>query len=202
VPVDVRQLPVAVIARGGAHGTAFRVAPGVWVTCKHVLPEATGDCHLAGVPRSIHRIERGGGDGGDWCVVQLTRPELDPTAATLAFADGYRNGDQVWRVGFPRADARNGPAVIDGVLKEPLPGKEFAHVDSPGNVARPGMSGGPVIRRAEVGGVEVVGINQGHVDIETTWFFLFGSTRTVTTVVVDPALRQAVARMVANHEDE
>jgi hypothetical protein len=92
--------------------------------------------------------------------------------------------------------------VFDGVLKAPLPGKEFAHVDNPGNVARPGMSGGPVIRRAEVGGVEVVGIHQGHVDIETTWFFLFGSTRTVTTVVVDPALRQAVAGMVANREDQ
>ena len=198
-PACFRELPVAVVRHGGSAGTAFRVGPGLWVTCRHVLPAHAASCVLDGTRRDIVRRNDGRGIGGDWSVLELARPELDPMTAALVVDGSAGEGETVWAAGFPAAATSAGPHVIHGRLQGELTGLGgMRRLDSHGEVALPGMSGAPVVRCGPAGEPVVVGVLHGHVEIGTSWAGLFTTTSLASAVVVQVDLRHAVERVGGN----
>lgn len=198
-PVCFREVPIAVLVHGRVAGTTFRVGPGLWVTCRHVLPAHATSCEVDGTRREIVRRCDGRGIGGDWSVLELARPELDPFATALVVGATVGEGEEVWTAGFPDGITHAGPHVIHGRLQGNLTGLGgMRRLDGGGAVALPGMSGAPVVRRGRSGEPQVVGVLHGHVEIGTSWAGLITTTSLASAVVAQRDLRDAVERYLGS----
>ncbi|MEU2121131.1 trypsin-like peptidase domain-containing protein [Nocardia niwae] len=153
----VEALSHAVLALAGGDetvGTGFFVAPGLVLTCAHVVPEGLGTVSavwagetlaLAVVPE--WRLPSGpDGTGPDLALLRLERT-IDHPVVCLAF--DIEPGDELWGYGHPDGVYRAGDSVTfraTGPSSRGMPGEEavpLQHVSD--GRAGPGFSGGPVL---------------------------------------------------------
>ncbi|MCA3007476.1 MAG: trypsin-like peptidase domain-containing protein [Phycisphaerales bacterium] len=205
-PQCLQEVPIAVIcfeeATGTATGTAFRAGPGVWVTARHGVPANPRSCLVNGTRREVHALAVGVGKGGDWCVLKLQRPELDPFTASASFDTPVGDDLEVWAVGYIEENRRDVVRSVCGRISDSVDGPEdmrkrmFIGLEADQDVSTPGMSGAPVIALDDSGGPSVVGIWMGWRERRTTWAGLIRTTSVAGLVVVDPELPIAVDRML------
>ncbi|MBM3960815.1 MAG: trypsin-like peptidase domain-containing protein [Planctomycetes bacterium] len=144
----------------------------------------------------------GAGKGGDWCVLKLQRPELDPFTASARFATPVGDDVEVWAVGYIEENRRDVVRAVCGRMSDSVDGPEdmrkrrFIGLEADEDFRIPGMSGAPVMMLDDSGGPFVVGVWMGFSERRTTWAGLIQTTSVAGLVVVDPELPIAVDRML------
>lgn len=201
-PPCLRDVPAAVMLCGNGKGTAFRVGPGVWVTSRHGMPDVPQWCLVDGVRREVIAYTAGEGRGGDWSIVKLARPEIDPVRTSARFAASLDGFEKAWAVGFKMSDRLEVACVVGGRIAESVDApqdmrtRKFIGLQDDHEPIIPGMSGAPVVAIDDNGSPVVVGVWCGWIEMETTWAGLIRSTSVASLVVIDPDLPVAVERML------
>ncbi|SFW76298.1 trypsin-like peptidase domain-containing protein [Amycolatopsis australiensis] len=150
----LRAVTVPLIAPSGAEGTGFFVAPGVIVTCAHVITgAATG---VAEVVRSIgtehvgamrFRVVPGTYHANDPAAADLVllRAEQEAPAAHVLLHPAAEPGDPLWAFGYPAGRYRAGDSatlMLAGPSQRTEGAELLKTVHGP---VGPGYSGGPVL---------------------------------------------------------
>lgn len=158
-PADaLRAVTVPLVTPSGAEGTGFFVAPGVLLTCAHVITDRTAG--IAEVVRSLDtewipatefRVIPGTyrvNDPGSADVVLLqAQAQANATVAHVVLHPAAEPGDPLWAYGYPSGRYRSGDSAIL-TLAGPSRRTEGAELlkTVQGPIA-PGYSGGPVLNR-------------------------------------------------------
>jgi hypothetical protein len=201
-PACLHDVPVAVMICGDNKSTAFRVGPGVWVTSRHGMPDHPQSCFIDGVRRDVIAFTKGEGKGGDWSIVKLTDPELDPSTSVARFSASCEGLSETWAVGFTGSGQDDLACFASGRIAlavdapHDLRTRTFVGLESHQDPIIPGMSGAPVMVIEESGTPLVVGVWCGWIEMRTTWAGLIRTTSVAGLVVVDPDLPIAVDRML------
>jgi hypothetical protein len=152
--------------------------------------------------RELIALAVGVGKGGDWSVVKLNRPELDPITTSARFATSIVDDVDLWAVGYTEANRRDVVRAVCGRISDAVDGpddmrkRKFLFQEAGQDVNIPGMSGAPVIAVDDSGDAFVVGVWFGWMETHTTWAGLIRSTSVASLVVIDPELPVAVERML------
>ncbi|WP_331736515.1 trypsin-like peptidase domain-containing protein (plasmid) [Streptomyces canus] len=145
---------VELVGADGAMGTAFFIAPGLVLTCAHVL--GASDCSFRArwgdtelelfAPAEWYRPQLTDGSGPDLALLRVTG-ELDHPVAVLA--DAVEPGDELWGFGHPQGAYREGDSVT---FRAEGPSARGSTASAPvilyrvtGGRAGPGFSGAPVL---------------------------------------------------------
>lgn len=201
-PSCLRDVPIAVMICGDNKSTSFRVGPGVWVTSRHGMPDHPQSCFVDGVRRDVIAFAAGEGKGGDWSIVKLAHPELDPSPSVARFSASVEGLAETWAVGFKGGGQNDVACFVCGRIAAAVDAphdlrmRKFVGLESHQDPIIPGMSGAPVMVVEESGAPRVVGVWCGWIEVGTTWAGLIRTTNVASLVVVDPELPIAVDRML------
>lgn len=144
----LQQCTVKLILPSGGWGTGFFVAPGLILTCAHVVREATDETIQVRWQKQENWaeavMEKALPDPYDVALLRVTLPpEAHPTCVYL---DGeVRSRDPLYLFGYPDQDFPNGCPVT--VNCEGLTGDEPALIKFALGQVRPGMSGAPLLNQ-------------------------------------------------------
>ena len=146
----LRGAVLALTGASGSIGTGFFLAPGLVLTCAHVVGAASGTVTaqwrgttfaLTSIPEWYH--PQGDVNGPDLALLQAPATLDHPV---VCMAEAVEPGDELWGFGHPQGPSRDGDSVV---LRAEGPsyragGGVTLHHASQGRVG-PGFSGGPVI---------------------------------------------------------
>jgi tetratricopeptide (TPR) repeat protein len=130
---------------GGNWGTGFFVAPGLILTCEHVVKAGLVRVHLQDVENWAEAIvEQSFPDPYDIALLRVDVPEGDSLPSVFLDKD-VQSRDPLYLFGYPDKDFPNGcPATVDC---EGLTGDKPGLIKFSLGQVRPGMSGAPLLNQ-------------------------------------------------------
>ncbi|MGW5719336.1 trypsin-like peptidase domain-containing protein [Amycolatopsis sp. NPDC003865] len=150
----LRAATVPLVAPSGAQGTGFFVAPGVLLTCAHVVTdesvgvaEVVHSTETAQLPATEFRVipgtYRANGPGG--LDVVLLQAQADVADAHVLLHPAAEPDDRLWAYGYPQGRYRSGDSAtltLAGPSQRTEGAELLKTVQGP---VGPGYSGGPVL---------------------------------------------------------